>query len=168
MDENRKKTRVSEDEALLKSILEPLRFKGIKRNKENRGKDESKKGYDFTAEKDGKLVTIEVKGPTLNKNGRIKGIPDAAGTEFNYDEMGGNPKFKADYLLVIGLESPDSHTYKPKIAYLVPKEVVNTYNHTVKPVVRFASELKTKLRNAKESDEEIKILGNNGRKWEVE
>lgn len=163
-DENRNKSRVSENKALLESILNPLGFKSIKRNKENRRKDKSKIGYDFTAKKDGKLVTIEVKGPTLDKNGIIKGIPDAAGTEFTDVKIGGSPKFKADYLLVIGLEN--LYPYRPKIAYLIPREVVNLYDHVVKPTIVFANELKTRLKNTEAStDDGIKIIRINEEIW---
>lgn len=165
MDENRKKNKVSENPKLIKKILGPLGFTDIARNTQNRGTDNAKKGFDFNAKKGRIKVKIEVKASTFDKNGKIKGIPDAVGTEFTDVKIRGRPKFKADYLLVIGLKSSDP--YQAKKAYLVTKEVVNTYDHTVKPMVVFSSELKTKLRNAEKSDKEIKIIALNRKKCEV-
>jgi hypothetical protein len=166
MDENRKKIKVSENPELIKSILEPLGFTDICRNSENTGKDKAKIGYDFKARKDGNGVTIEVKAKTFDKKGKTKGIPNAVGTEFYNVEIGRSPKFKANYLPVIGLETK-LKKYIPEIAYLVPNKGVNKYKHSIKPAVVFASELKTRLRNTKASDYDgIKVIGNNGGKWE--
>ncbi|MGC8573858.1 MAG: hypothetical protein ACP5L0_07705, partial [Caldisphaera sp.] len=101
-DENRKKTKVAEDPALVKKILEPLEFTDIKKNTNNMGKKAGKNdiGFDFWAKKDEKDVKIEVKAVTY-RNGVLPGIPDSVITEFELDENGENPKFKADYLLVV-------------------------------------------------------------------
>ena len=151
-DENRKKTKVAEDPVIVRKILEPLGFTDIKKNTNNKGKKAGKNdiGFDFWAKKDEKDVKIEVKAVTY-RNGVLPGIPDSVITEFELDDDG-NPKFKADYLMVIGLEKvengPNGIDYRPKEAYLLDRDLINSdeFKHKIKKIVVFDSKLKTKLR----------------------
>jgi hypothetical protein len=124
MDENRRKTKISEDPELIKRILGPLGFSHIEKNKKNKNKnvDRNDIGFDFRAKKDGKDVKVEVKASTFGKDNKIKGIPDSVITEFELDGSG-DPKFKPDFLLVIGLTAEERHN--PEIAYLLTKEEGN-------------------------------------------
>ncbi|MGC9047041.1 MAG: hypothetical protein ACP5IC_02930, partial [Minisyncoccia bacterium] len=145
-DENRKKTKVAENPDLVKKILEPLEFTDIKKNTNNKGKNASKNdiGFDFWAKKDEKDVKIEVKAVTY-RNGVLPGIPDSVITEFELDENCENPKFKADYLLVVGLEKVENGSngidYRPKEAYLLTRDQINAYPHKIKKIVSFNSKL---------------------------
>ncbi|MGC8483861.1 MAG: hypothetical protein ACP5OE_09500, partial [Thermodesulfobium sp.] len=129
-DENRKKTKVAEDLALVTKILGSWGFTDIKKNTNNKGKNASKNdiGFDFKAKKHGKKVKIEVKAVTY-RNGVLPGIPDSVITEFELDENYENPKFKADYLLVVGLEKVENGSngidYRPKEAYLLTRDQIN-------------------------------------------
>lgn len=156
MDENRKKTKISEDPELINRILGPLGFSDIQRNKKNTGKnvDRNDIGFDFTAKKDRKDVKIEVKASTFREDNKIKGIPDSVVTEFELDEPE-NPKFKPDFLLVIGLTA---EAYDPEVAYLLTKEEVNKFEHKIKKIVVFNSKLITCLRNAESTTQDGNLI----------
>ena len=153
MDANRKKTKISEDPELIEKILGPCGFSPIEKNKKNKNKnvDRNDIGFDFRAKKDGKDVKVEVKASTFGKDNKIKGIPDSVMTEFELDGSR-DPKFKPDFLLVIGLTAEEP--YDPEVAYLLTKEEVNKFKHEIKETVRFASKLRTLLRNAESTTQD--------------
>lgn len=103
-------------------------------------------GFDFKAIKSGENVTVEVKS-----TGSPNGIPDAMGNEFDLKDPR-NPRLRADYLLVVRLKEDANNrgSYLIQGAHLLPKNYVNQFRHTIKPIVVLSRELKNELRNAPE------------------
>ena len=132
------KARLGED--IAKVILQREGFTNVKK------REKGDKGFDLKAEKNGKPVTIEVKG-TKSRNE----IPDSYINEFDMIDAK-SPKLRADFLLVVRIDEKGGNPSKFNVtgAHLLPRSVVNKYQHTVKRTIVLSRELKNYLKDAPE------------------
>ena|SRR5258708_1559820 len=119
-----------------KFVREILERSGYKVSKRMLGKT----GYDLEVEKNGKILTVEIK-----TTGNLKGgIPDMHNTEFS--EFEGKYYFVADRLFIVRLDE----NFNPLRVDILTKEDIDKYADSHKTVTRIrTTKLDTDIKNGK-------------------
>ena len=128
-------SRLGEKEAI--RILERKGYTNIMR----RGKNET--GFDLKADRDGRTFKFEVKTTTGEYS-----IPDAYSSEFDLKDKN-HPALIADYLLVVRANKTENG-YSIKGAHLLPRELVNRFQHRIKLTVVLSRDLQNILKDSGE------------------